>query len=177
MNYKLLTLLGLLAAAPVAAQEVPAFDCLANVCLDTKMSTTPPDSVVVVSDHKWVRSVEVCSGRVVNIEIIAGWQQPGFTWTGVPAGAITRLIEGADGQAAADVLDQVDAAMIKKNWILVDFNKEEAMRIYRKEGVSGIRGLTFKRAQESAPHGWVVNLFSLHPQYSELCAAKHGQGL
>ncbi len=177
MNYKLLTLLGLLAAAPVAAQEVPAFDCLANVCLDTKMSTAPSDTVVVVSDHKWVRSVEVCSGRVVNIEIIAGWQQPGFTWTGVPAGAITRLIEGADGQAAADVLDQVDAAMIKKNWILASFLKEESLRIYRNENTKGTRGITFMRAQDKAPHGWVINLFSIHPQYNDLCAAKHGEGL
>jgi len=151
---------------------VPKLDCLAGVCIGSKPSSTT-DTLVTVSSHQWMRTLKVCEGRVVVINIWAGWYQTGFTWGDAITGSVTPVYSG-DGSPAGTVRDRVAEAMESKGWVLQDY--EDPMAFYANPEVNGIRGVTFERSGDD-PNGWYVAVVAIHPDNQKMCASKNGQGL
>jgi hypothetical protein len=166
------------APAPVPPPEpvvVPKLDCLAGVCIGSKPakgSTT--DTLVTVSNHSWMRTLEVCEGRIVAISIWAGWYQNGFLWGNVISGSTTPVYD-EDGSAAVTVRDRVAEAMEANGWVIQDF--EAPMAFYASPEVKGIRGVTFERSGDLSANGWYVSVVAVHPDSKQMCASKNAQGL
>ncbi len=163
---------------PPAPPQIPPpkFDCLAGVCLNAKSGPLAP-SLVTVSERKWTRKVEVCSGRVVSIGISAAWSQPGFTWTDIFPASTTKLNEGEDASEAADVYKRMVLVLGEMGWSPSTAPGDDIVGVvFQRFDVMGRRGVFLVRSDDY-PTGWYVQIFSLHPAESALCRAKVQQGL
>ena len=152
---------------------VPKFDCFAGVCMGSKPSSTSA-TLVTVSSHQWMRTVEVCEGRIVVINLWTGWYQTGFTWGDAISGSVTPVYSG-DGEGAVIVKDRVSEAMIANGWKLIDFS--DPMGVYQSPNVNGIRGVSFDRSGDEDANGWYVFIVAVHPDMTKMCASKNAQGL
>lgn len=165
--------------APVPPPEPPKkWDCLGGVCLNAKAtSTTYPKVVVTASDRRWTRTVEVCSGRVVKVQLATGWHQAYFKWTDLLPSSSTKVGDD-DGTLAEAFRKQILGALVGKGWVL---DGEGPM-------ILGANHPDFKgeRIVISAPadenplpgwNGWVVGLATNHPDKDALCKSKYEQGL
>ena len=164
------------APAPVPVAP-PKWDCLGGVCLNAKAtSTTYPKAVVTASAHKWTRTVEVCSGRVVEVHLATGWHQPRFKWSDLLPGTSSSTGDD-DGSPAYGFYEQVLAALVGKGWVL---DGAEAARGGTHPGFKGERLVFALPSDEDSPpgwRGWVVGLTTKHPDRAVLCKSKFEQGL
>lgn len=158
--------------APPPPPVVRKLDCLAGVCLGSSPTSTSP-TLVTVADHKWERTLEVCSGKVVGISLSHGWYQTGFTFVGAPAGSTTPVY-GEDGTAASDMLRRVQVAMEAKGWFFGSYTND--VSVYRHADIDGGRGTVFRRVGSDI-NGWTVDVVTLHPERPAFCAARDGAGL
>lgn len=163
-------------AALAQDPETKKYDCLAGLCLNAK-AVSPAKTVTVVSDHKWTREFEVCSGKIVGITISAGWAQPGFVWTNLLSGTSTSIGRDEDGTAAVVVHKRVQGAMEAKGWTPFHYDKDTKGMLLAHPDVVGHRAIFFERSSNSEPLGWGVTLISMHPDRQDLCRAKNEQGL
>lgn len=173
MNFLWALLIGASFAQDSGAKK---YDCLAGLCLNAKMGT-PSKTVTVVSDHKWTREFEVCSGKIVDITISAGWSQPGFVWTNLLPGTSTPIERSEDGSSAVVVHKRVQGAMESKGWIPFHYDKSTKGMLLAHPDVAGHRVIFFERSQTEGPLGWGVTLISIHPERQALCKAKNEEGL
>lgn len=164
-------------------------DCLAGICLGSTVTGPIQNSTVTVSDRKWERSVEICSGKVVGITIQTGWTLPGFVWNDLSLGATTNLLlyeEDDDGFAdAAAVFGRVTSALSDLGWqetgSLTSKSPEPpyVKRVFGNPAVLDSRLLLFGKSPDE--RGAVVVLFSRHADKKALCdadaAAKEIEGL
>jgi hypothetical protein len=151
------------------------YDCLAGICLNAPASSVP-DKLVTVSEVKMHRKVEVCSGRVVEVTVQAGWVHPGY-------GGYVDILSGAqhatysDGAPATDHVNQIVSEMEVMGWELLD---GEALRFgyerwYESATKKGRRASGWSRADNGG--AWSMYLTTTHPDYTALCAPKRQQGL
>ncbi len=165
------------AATTAAAPAAPKWDCLGGVCLNAKAtSTTYPKAVVTASDRKWTRTVEVCSGRVVKVQLATGWHQTYFKWTDLLPGTSTKVGDD-DGTIANGYYEQVLNALVGKGWVL---DGEGSVRGANHPDFQGERLVLSAPADENALpgwNGWVVGLTTNHPDKDALCKSKYEQGL
>lgn len=177
-------------AAWAETPTAPKRDCLAGICLGSTVTGPIQNSIVTVSDHKWERSVEICSGKVVGITIQTGWTLPGFVWNDLSLGATTNLLlyeeEEDDGFAdAAAVFGRVTSALSDLGWqetgSLTSKSPEPpyVKRVFGNPAVLDSRLLLFGKSPDE--RGAVVVLFSRHADKKALCdadaAAKEIEGL
>ena len=162
-------------AALAQDPETKKYDCLAGLCLNAK--AMPAKAVTVVSDHKWTREAEICSGKIVSITISTGWVQPDFEWSNLLPGTSTPIGVGENGTAAVVVHKRVQKAMENKGWIPYHYDKEAKAMLLAHPEVAGSRAIFFERSKGSGPQGWGVSLSSIHPDRRDLCRSKTEEGL
>ncbi len=153
------------------------WDCLGGVCLNDRTTSTYPKVVVTVSDRRWTRTVEVCSGRVVKVQLATGWHQTYFKWTDLLPGTSTKVGDD-EGVLADSFRDQILSALVGKGWVL---GGEGLMaRGASHPDVKGKRIVISAPADENALsgwNGWLVGLVTNHPDKEALCKSKYEQGL
>lgn len=151
-------------------------DCLGGTCLNIK-SLYGSRTVATVAQHKWERVVEVCSGRIVDITLVAIWASDGLTIVDVLPQAVTKVY--TDGNDAVATIYEVQAGLATKGWIqpppIVDPLLEQTT--YINNDIRGYRVLRFDKADLDHATMWQVTLYTRHEDYNRLCAAKKSQGL
>jgi hypothetical protein len=158
-----------------ATAPAPVRDCLAGVCLgDTAKSQMAP--VATVAGTQWLRTVDVCAGKVVQIYVVHGWAQPGFDWTDLPAAAVTQLSAGEDGQRGLNVYNLVADGMTKLGWVRLPMDVLNNTVFFANAKTQDVRGMTFMRSGEF-PQGWLVAISAMHADTDQLCAKKNLEGL
>ncbi len=165
---------------PAAPLPIPAqlkFDCLGGACIDAKTGPVSK-AVVVVSGRKWTRTIEVCSGRIVHIDISGGWVQPGFTWSNLLAGTSTSLGYDEDGTKAYMERDRLLILLAGMGWFVIGTEVERGIQStgLLNMSVNGLRHI-YVEPSNSVPEGWSVAITSIHPNRRTLCQTKDEQGL
>lgn len=155
---------------------VPKYDCLADICLNTR-SGPVPRAAVTVSDRKWTREVEICSGRVTSVVIKTGWHQTYFQWRDLLQGTSTPVSDDNYATGSDLVLHRVVTALDNKGWILVREDQPSSTIVLRHPGVHGLRLTGTSTVQNDLGTGWVLVVMSAHPLRTELCRAKNEEGL
>lgn len=156
---------------------VPAakWDCLGGVCLDAKAASYPK-AVVTVSDRKWTRTVEVCSGRVVKIVLATGWHQAYFKWTDLLPG--TSSSAGDDeGTLATAYYERLLTALTGKGWVLDGGGPARGCVHPEFRGERLVFSLPADDSALPGWRGWAVGLSTTHPEYADFCRSKFEQGL
>jgi hypothetical protein len=155
-----------------AREAAMTYDCLAGVCLNASASNIP-DKLVTVSGTKVHRIVEVCSGRVVEVSVHAGWVHPRY-------GGFADLLPGAehatysDGAPATEYVYQIRSEMEILGWEKTTYG-DEFHYTHVSPTKMGERSTGWGRATNGG--AWYMYLTTTHPDYTTLCAPKRQQGL
>jgi hypothetical protein len=152
----------------IRRQTLP-YDCLAGVCLNAP-ATRNADKLVTVSEVVMHRTVEVCSGRVVEISVSAGWIAPGYgDYVDILSGAEHTTYNG-DWPSSQHV-GQLKTEMEALGW-QVNYGPEE----FSTAGHPDKRGIRSIELGASGGRWWVA-LTTHHADKDALCAPKRQQGL
>jgi hypothetical protein len=153
------------------------YDCLAGVCLNTP-ATHIADKLVTVSEVVMHRKVEVCSGRVVSVEVSAGWVLPTFEFATIATAAeIETYGDGMEIYSTAHA-EQIARELETMGWVSVverDFPDYYSQKVYENPAKKGWRDIM--RVQGDDLYSWRVDLKTTHPDEDALCAPKRQQGL
>lgn len=160
-----------------AAEAKATYDCLAGVCLNAP-ATHIADKLVTISEVVMHRTVEVCSGRVVSVEVSAGWVLPTFEFATIAGGA--EFETDGDGMEIYSTAhaEQISKELEVMGWVL-DF-EYDLPGYYSNKGyvIPTKRGWRdIMRIQGEDHYSWRVDLETVHPDKDALCAPKRQQGL
>lgn len=161
------------APPPIPAPPHRPADCLAGICLGAKAPTSLAPVAKVVADQTWERRVEVCSGKVVSVELIAAWRQPEHPPIKAVPGAVAVR---PDGREAVSLHDRLITGLEEVGWKPFSFTEQKVL-LFAKDEVQGTRLLTIKRTGDTEPHAWVITFGTLHENYAALCKARDMEGL
>lgn len=171
------SLIPLLFGIALAQEPTLPYDCLANVCLNAKGA--PSKSVVTVSDHRWTRTIEVCSGRIVSINISTGWEKPGFAWSSLLPETSTKMGNLDDRTVAVPLVDRTYRALADKDWrpLTPEYDNDglTTRRIWNNPNLQGVRFTVFTDTRQGGM--WAYGIGTVHPEYHILCRPLHSQGL
>ena len=153
------------------------YDCLAGVCLNAP-ATRIADKLVTVSEVVMHRTVEVCSGRVVSVEVYAGWVLPTFEFATIAGGA--EFETDGDGMEIYSTAhaEQISKELEVMGWVLFtesDYPGYYSQKAYEIPTKRGWRNIM--RIQGEDHYSWRVDLKTVHPDKDALCAPKRQQGL
>lgn len=147
------------------------YDCLAGVCLNAP-ETRIADKLVTVSEVVMHRTVEVCSGRVVEISVWAGWVLPEY-------GGFVDILSGAqhatysDGTPAVEHVWQIHSEMETMGWEVL--SADGFFASFEAATKKGTRRTGWGRSENGS--SWPMYLKSTHPDKDALCAPERQQGL
>ena len=148
-----------------AAEAKATYDCLAGVCLNAP-ATRIADKLVTVSDVVMHRTVEVCSGRVVEISVRASWVIGGFGgFVNIPHGAQHPAY--GDGSEALSHVTRIRLELANLGWVDQGWKEHPDKKGWRLDD--------FGRGDNGA--SWYVYLSTKHPDKDAFCAPKRQQGL
>lgn len=150
------------------------YDCLAGVCLNAP-ATRIADKLVTVSEVVMHRKVEVCSGRVVRVEVSAGWVSPTFNFANIAVGAEVETYGDDMRKFPTSHAEQIAGELETMGWILSETIELDpfSWKFYVSPAKKGLRDIMLLPVEDS----WRVDLQTIHPDKDALCAHKRQQGL
>ena len=154
------------------------YDCLAGICLNAP-ATSIADKLVTVSEVVMHRKVEVCSGRVVSVEVSASWLNGSKD-----DGGFVTILAGAEVESYGDGMEiyssshssQMAKELEVMGWVL--YHELDSgyliQKYYTNPAKKGWRDIM---RMQSDDNSWRVDLATTHPDKDALCAYKRQQGL
>lgn len=193
----MLTFLLSLLLGTALANEPSKLDCLAGVCLGEPLADTST-ATVVVSGYKWVRSVEECSGEVVEISISAG----GYTDAGKEIAYRTSKKVHWNFSSSGNLSETKDTRVLlykglaELGWSTLGLSRTVSVSgfprpyfadlvFWKNPDVNGTRALVTVSQSEfvspaasfGAEYWSVLELSTAHPDREALCRGKRLEGL
>ena len=142
------------------------YDCLAGVCLNASLSSSPP-KLVRIADHPFMRTVEICGGRVTRITAAASWND--FISERSIKGATTLFSENGGKNEPFNLHRTISEGLTTLGWVSDRYNT------WSSEKVQGERLLELEDFMNY--DDVIIRISSTHPNLDALCAYKATQGL
>ena len=161
-------------ALPAAAKPTPVRDCLAGVCLGD--AAEPSETVATVAGAQWLRKVDVCAGKVVQIAAVRFYKAPIPLPDADMRPYVVQLTRVGDQRPDVAMYDLVVEGITKLGWVAFAASEDMSVGFYSNANTPDVRKVGYIWV-DSAPYGWVVAISTHHADTEQLCEKKDLEGL
>lgn len=162
-------------ALPAAAKPTPVRDCLAGVCLDD--AAEPGEAVATVAGAQWLRKVDVCAGKIVQITAARFYKAPMPLADTDMRPYVVQLTELGSNRPDVVMYDFMVEGMTKLGWMPFAASEDGAVVFYTNTKTPDIRKVGYIWVSSAPNFGWVVAISAHHADAEQLCAKKDLEGL